>query len=230
MDQKSLAARLIATDLIIGHTSRQVSDFVEEAAGLGLHGVCVFQNMVKTALEAAGGRIRVITVTGYPSGIDVPETKIGDAALSAQNGAQELDFGINLSALKSGDTQTLRREIEGVVAAARPHGCRVYGVFNTYHLDDSEISVLAELCRSLGVDGLKTTSGDSVIPRKTQPRDAQLLKAAAPELSIKAEGQIDTLEETLAMLAAGADLVCSSSAFQIAGQAGAGPLSCGEGN
>lgn len=224
MDAKNLAARLIATDLTIGHTQKQVNDFVEEAADLGLYGVCVFQNMVRTALTAADGRIRVVTVTGYPSGIDVPETKIGDAALSAQNGARELDFGLNLSALKSGDLDTLRREITGVVDAAGSKGCRVYAVLNTYHLEDEEIAVLAGLCRQLGVNGLKTTSGDAVIPRKTQPLDAQKLKAAAPELPVKAEGQIYTLEEALSLLEAGADLVCSANAFGILKQA-AGPAS-----
>lgn len=219
MDKQTLASRLIATDLSIGQTPAQISAFVEQAAALGCYGVCVLQNMAVTALDAAKGRLRVITVTGYPSGIDVPQTKIGDAALSARSGVQEIDFGLNLSALKSGDPDTLRQEISGIVQAAAPFKCKVYAVFNTYNLCQEEISCLAKLCCQLGVDGLKTTSGDPVIPRKTQPQDAASLKAFAPELSVKAEGLIATLEEAEAMFAAGADLVCSDQAFAILAQA-----------
>lgn len=219
MNVKTLASHLNATDLAIGQTPEQVTAFVEEAVCLGLRGVCVYPNMVETALAAAKGRIVVGTVTGFPSGIDVPATKIGDAALSVRLGARELDFGVNLSALKSGDTDTLEEEISGIIAAARPAGCRVYAVFNTYRLSDEEIAALAGLCRKLGVDGLKTTSGDPVIPRQTQPKDAALLKKNAPDLLVKAEGQLDTLEDALNLLSAGADFICSDKAAQILRQA-----------
>ena len=79
MRKSELSEKMIATDLTIGHTQEQVREFVEKAVHYGLYGVCVFQNMVKTAVDTAQGRLKVCTVTGYPSGIDVPATKIADA-------------------------------------------------------------------------------------------------------------------------------------------------------
>lgn len=213
MLQKDLASHLILTVLKIGTTEQQVRDMVEKAAAHGLYGVCVFQNMVRTAHEAAAGRLRVITVTGYPSGIDVPVTKIEDAKLAIKNGAQEIDFGINLSALKSQDLNTIREEASGILAAAKEQACKVYAVFNTFNLNEEETAELVNLCISLGVDGLKTTCGDAVIPRGTEQRDVELLKSAG--LPIKAEGLIDTVEKARELLDAGAAYVCSASALSI---------------
>lgn len=93
MRKSELSEKMIATDLTIGHTQEQVREFVEKAVHYGLYGVCVFQNMVKTAVDTAQGRLKVCTVTGYPSGIDVPATKIADAFFPPKAAPMKLILG-----------------------------------------------------------------------------------------------------------------------------------------
>lgn len=217
MKKAELAKRLVFSDMTIGRTEEQVTRFVRQAAEGGLLGVCVYQNMVLTALEAAkGSDLKIFTVAGFPSGIDVPVTKVSDVELSAKRGAAESAMGVNLSAWKSKDQQTLREELQGGAEAAHRHGGRVAAVLNTYQLEDGDVQQLAALCVACGVDAVKTTCGDSVIPRATTARDVELLRAAVGDKAVvEAEGQIDTQEAALALLAAGADIIYTSSAFAI---------------
>lgn len=217
MKKTELARRLVASELAIGRTEVQVAEFISQANQRGLYGVCVHQNMLLTALKAAmGSDLKVFTVAGFPSGIDMPVTKVSDVELSSRRGAAEVDMGVNLSAWKSKDQETLMEELRGGSEAAHRHGGRFSAVLNTYQLEDEDISHLASLCAACGVDAVKTTSGDSVIPRPTNAHDVELIRAAVGnDVAVKAEGQIDTLEEVLELLHAGADVICSSQAFAI---------------
>lgn len=217
MKKAELAKRLVASELTIGRTEEQVVRLVHQAAERGLLGVCVYQNMVLPALEAAkGSGVKVFTVAGFPSGIDVPVTKVSDVELSARRGAAESAMGVNLSAWKSKDQETLQEELRGGADAAHRHGGRISAVLNTYQLEDEEVRQLAALCAACGVDAVKTTSGDSVIPRATTPHDVELIRGAVGKnVTVEVEGQIDTLETVLALLEAGADVIYSSSACSI---------------
>ena len=216
MRKSELSEKMIATDLTIGHTQEQVREFVEKAVHYGLYGVCVFQNMVKTAVDTAQGRLKVCTITGYPSGIDVPATKIADAFFSSKSGADEIDIGVNLSAVKSDDKETVIEELKETAGLIHVEGAALFAVLNTYQLEEPEISELVRLCEECGADGLKTTSGDSVITRKTTAEDVKKIRCALQKkLPVKAEGLIETEKEALDLLEAGADIVCSSRAFEI---------------
>lgn len=216
MKKAELAKKMIATDLSIGHTKEQISEFVRRAIRYDLYGVCVFQNMVKTAIDASKEKVKVCTVSGYPSGIDVPETKIADAFFSAKTGAAEIDMGVNLSAFKSGDKETLALELTETVKLIHMEGTALFAVLNTYQLGEQELEELVMFCEDCGVDGLKTTSGDLVIPRKTVAGDVKKIKSALKrDLPVKAEGLVETEKEVRDLLEAGADIVCSSRAFEI---------------
>lgn len=216
MKRSELAKRMVASELTIGRTDAEIAQFTRQAAEYGVLAVCVHQNMVRTALAAADNRLHVFTVAGFPSGIDLPITKVSDVELSARNGAKEIDMGVNLSAWKSNDRATLLEELQGGVQAAHQYGSRFSAVLNTYQLEDADVQSLSALCAECGVDTVKTTSGDSVIPRATVPHDVQLIRnAVGCNVAIKAEGQIDTLEAALDILEAGADVVCSHNAFAI---------------
>lgn len=214
--RRELTDRMIATNLTIGQTQEQVEAFVKEALKQGLRGVCVFQNMVEVAVQTAGGALKVTTVTGYPSGIDVPETKIADSTLTLAMGTDEIDLGINLSAFKSGDWETLEREVRTVTKQAHEYGKKVYAVLGTFGLEEDEIRKLTASCVFWGIDGIKTTSGDRIIPRKTESKDVQMIQEELKgRLPVKAEGWIDTLQEALSLMEAGADLICSDRAFEL---------------
>lgn len=216
MRRADLSKKMIGTDLTIGHTRAQVREFVERAVSHELYGVCVFQNMVETAVEAAKGRLKVCTVSGYPSGIDVPVTKQADASLSCRRGADEIDLGVNLSAFKSGDRETLMKELNNTADLVHQEGGHIFAVLNTYQLEKREIEELVMLCEGCGVDGLKTTSADSVIPRQTVPEDVKVIREFLKKnLWIKAEGLVNTREDAWGLLASGADIVCSSNVFEI---------------
>ena len=217
MKRAELAKRLVASELAIGRTEQQVASFVRQAARRGMLGVCVYQNMVLTAVEAAGeSGLKVFTVAGFPSGIDMPVPKVSDVELSTRRGASGVAMGVNLSAWKSKDLETLQEELRGASEAAHRGGGRLSAVLNTFQLEDEEAVQLAGLCAGWGADAVKTTCGDSVIPRATGIRDVALIYGAVKGRAVvEAEGQISTLESALALLDAGAGVIYSSDAFSI---------------
>lgn len=217
MKKNELAKHLVATELTIGCTESQIVEFTLQAAQRGLLGVCVYQNMLLTAIKAAqGSDLKVFTVAGFPSGRDVPITKVSDVKLSSKRGAFEVDMCINLSAWKSNDMKTLREELAGGAEAAHCHGGRFSAVLNTCNLDKDSIHQLSAMCVTYGADSIKTISGDSVIPRATTEDDVKFIRTAVGENAlVKAEGQIATLDKAIELLKAGADVICSKDAFAI---------------
>ena len=217
MKRHDFAAKFMANCLIIGYTEKQVTEYVQSAVAFGLKGVCVFQNMLKTALAASKYTgLYITTVTGYPSGIDVPETKIADIKLLAKNGAPMIEMGVNLSALLSRDFATLQKELREGVAAAHNGGSLLAAVLNVCKLNEDEARFLAVFCDNFGIDAIKLACGDSLLPRKTTSKDVKLIREVIkPETPILVDGLIDTFEDSLALLEAGADTVYSSKAFDI---------------
>lgn len=68
-------------------------------------------------LEGSG--IKLQTFVGYPHGSDHTQVKVLEAKLALEDGVQELDIVINISALLSGDVEYVEKDIRAVVEIAK---------------------------------------------------------------------------------------------------------------
>ena len=82
-------------------THEDLIKLFEEAKEHKFLGVCINPAYVKLAKEHLKGTgIKVVTVIGFPLGANLPSVKAYEAACAVEDGADEIDMVINVSAIK----------------------------------------------------------------------------------------------------------------------------------
>ncbi len=173
----------------------------------------LFLNKGGGALKVEGeSETKVSTVVGFPLGYTATSVKIFEAKKAVEEGAGEIDMVMNISMLKSGEFSYVEDEISAVVAAV-PHAV-VKVIIEACYLTDEEKLRAVDMVISYGAAFVKTSTGFG--PGGATPGDVRFLKErAGGRIKVKAAGGIKTLEDTLAMIEAGADRVGTSAGVEI---------------
>jgi deoxyribose-phosphate aldolase len=122
---------------------------------------------------------------------------------------------INVGMLKSGDCSFVRNDIAAVVEAARIRNAATKVILETCLLTDEEIIIVCSLAKDAGADFVKTSTGFSK-GGATVHDIALMRKTVGAAIGVKASGGIRTREQALAMIAAGATRIGTSSSILIA--------------
>jgi len=156
--------------------------------------------------------VKVDTAIGFPLGATTPEVKAFEARNAVENGAHEIDMVINIGALRSGDHELVKRDIEGVVKAAKGRVVKV--IIESGFLTDEEKKRACELAKEAGADFVKTSTGFAI--GGATIHDVKLMrKIVGEDLGVKAAGGIHHFEDAVAMIDAGADRIGTSASIQI---------------
>lgn len=163
-----------------------------------------------TALS--GTAIRVGIPIGFPLGGHTTKTKVAEAVEAVARGAQILDMVINVSRLKSGDREYVRKDIAEVVNATP--GVEHKVILETCYLTSQEKHAACQLVVEAGADYVKTSTGFG--PAGATVADVRLMKeTVAGRAKVKASGGIRDWKTALAMLEAGADRIGTSASLAI---------------
>jgi deoxyribose-phosphate aldolase len=192
-----------------------------EARQYGFAAVCVNPYWVSLArAELAGSHVNVCTVVGFPLGATTAETKMAETACSLRAGAQEIDMVMNVGALRSGDPDAVKLDIQAVTAVAHEAGALVKVILEAALLDDAQKITACALAKVAGADFVKTSTGFG--PGGATAHDVALMRqAVGPAMGVKAAGGIRTIEDFQAMTAAGATRIGASASVKIVEAAGA---------
>ncbi len=171
--------------------------------------------------ELEGTDVKTCTTIGFPHGASTRSTKVHEARNAVTNGADELDVVINLSALKTGDVDYVRRELSDIVSAAGLSGITqdakrtlVKVIIETPHLCKEEIIVCCNVVRDAGADYVKTSTGTH--QNGSQVNDVRLIRSVVgPSMGVKAAGGIRTVEYAMDLLDAGASRLGTSTGVSI---------------
>lgn len=195
-------------------TREEIVTLCQEAHHYSFASVCVNPAWVKTAAaELEGSTVKVCTVIGFPLGASTSEVKAFETTDAIQKGAGEIDMVINIGALRSGDTDTVQKDIEAVVAAAKGQAI-VKVIIETALLTDQEKRKACELAVLAGVDFVKTSTGFST--GGATEADVKLMRAVVgPETGVKASGGVRNVEDLKKMIDAGATRIGASSGVEI---------------
>ncbi len=209
-------ARLIDQTLLKPEAIRD--QIVAVCAGARRHGfasVCVNPFWVTlAAAELAGTDVKVCAVCGFPLGAATTASKVFEAEDAVRAGAREIDMVINIGALRSGDHETVRRDIEAVSEAVHRGGAILKVIIEAALLDDAQKVAACTLAKAAGADFVKTSTGFG--PGGATVRDVALMRAAVgPDTGVKAAGGVRTLEDLEALVAAGANRIGTSAGVQI---------------
>lgn len=197
-------------------TKQELEKLFEEAKKYRFKGVCVNPCNVKLAKELLKDtEVNIVTVIGFPLGANVSEVKAFETKLAIQDGADEIDMVINVSALKNRDYDLVKEDIKKVKAACGTHPLKV--ILETDLLEKDEIKKACELCVEAKADFVKTSTGFVKNGVGAKVEDVELMyKTVSPYgLKVKASGGIRDREKALQMLNAGAERLGTSSGVAI---------------
>ncbi|MBC7130311.1 deoxyribose-phosphate aldolase [Candidatus Bathyarchaeota archaeon] len=179
---------------------------------------CVVVNPAYVRLAASilkDSEVKVCSTVSFPLGATLPEIKALEAIKAIENGAEELDMVINLGALKSGDYELVKRDIEAVVAVKRLfREVIVKVIIETPLLTNEEKKIACRLATEAGADFVKTSTG--FFGKGATAEDVKLLRRTIGEaMGVKAAGGIRTYADATAMIEAGATRIGTSTAANI---------------
>jgi deoxyribose-phosphate aldolase len=212
---RGLAAMIDHAVLKPTQTERDVVDACTLARAEHIATVCVKPFYVPDCarlLKDSG--VGTSTVIGFPHGGQAPEVKVGTALNALRDGASELDMVINIGALIEKDYPTIEKEIASVVGVGHASEALVKVILETAYLDDAQKAIAAQIAVAAGADFVKTSTGFG--PEGATVEDVRLLRQVVGDvIGVKASGGIRTLDDALAMIAAGANRLGTSSTKEI---------------
>jgi deoxyribose-phosphate aldolase len=209
-------ARLIDHTILKPEATRdEVRNVCAEALEFEFASVCVNAFWTKmVAEELRNSPVKVCTVVGFPLGATLTAAKVAETLASLRDGAEEIDMVINIGALRGGERDVVKRDIEGVVLASHGHGAIVKVIIETALLDDSQKALACRLARDAGADFVKTSTGFAKSGATTA--DVALMRrTVGSSMGVKASGGIRTLADLKAMVAAGASRIGASASVHI---------------
>jgi deoxyribose-phosphate aldolase len=216
VSREELARIIDSTNVKATATKSEIEKLCKEAVEYGFGCVCVNPVYVKLAATLLkGSKVRVCSTIGFPFGVTLSEIKALEAVKAVENGAEELDMVINLSALKSGDYQAVRRDVAAVVDVKRlSNEMIVKVIIETGCLTKEEKVIACRLVKEAGADIVKTSTG--FLGKGASVEDVKLMRqTVGSDFGVKAAGGIRTYADAVAMIEAGANRIGTSTAVAI---------------
>jgi len=216
ISRKELAKIIDSTNVRATATKSEIETLCKEAVRYDFR--CAVVNPVYVEFAAKllkSSNVKVCSTVGFPFGVSLPEIKALEAVKAVEDGAEELDMVINLSALKSGDYDFVKRDIAAVLDV-KHLSKDVTGkvIIETAYLTQSEKIMACKLVKEAGADFVKTSTG--FFGGGATVEDVRLMRqTVGKNMGVKAAGGIRTYADAVAMIEAGANRIGTSTAVQI---------------
>lgn len=190
-------------------TEAQIRVLCDEAKEYDFMSVCINPGFVSLCNELLSGTdVKVCTVIGFPLGANTTEVKVFETKNALENGADEIDMVINVSALKDKKYDLIENEIRSIKDACGENILKV--IIETCLLEDDEIVKVCELAVATGADFVKTSTGFSTGGATFEA--VKLMKDTVKnQASVKASGGVRSQEDMESMIEAGATRIGTSS-------------------
>lgn len=206
-------------------TDKDLEDACAIARKFGTASVCVKPYMIEKAAELLeGSTVKVCAVIGFPHGSNTTDLKVIETIEACRNGASEVDMVVNVGKVIEGDWDYIEEEITQVLDAAFEHNAIIKVIFENDFLKDEHKIRLCEICSSLHVAFVKTSTGFGYAKQQDGQfrtkgatlEDIQLMrKHCGQDVQIKAAGGLRNLNDVLAAIEAGATRIGTSATVGI---------------
>lgn len=205
------------TNLKAYATKKDIEKLCDEAIKHQFASVCVNPYYVSLANELLSrSNIAVCTVIGFPLGQNTTSVKEFEAINAVQEGADEIDMVANIAAIKDGNYNYVKEEIETIRDSIEGKTLKV--IIETCYLTKEEIIKMTEICNETFVNFIKTSTGFGSSGAKID--DVILMNEHKMDfLEIKASGGIKNFEDACKFIEAGATRIGTSSGITILDEA-----------
>lgn len=189
--------------------------FCAESAEYGFKTIAISSAMVTRCRKWLGNSpVGITAVAGFPLGQMTIAAKVYESIAAIEDGANEIDYVVNMVALKSGEFSLVEEEMCAITEAchARGAGCKV--IFENCYLTDEEKRILCDIALRARPDFIKTSTGFGT--GNATLADVKLMKTAVGDaVKVKAAGGIRCLDDAIAMIEAGAERLGTSAGLQL---------------
>lgn len=222
MNASQLAKYIDHTALTAEKNEQDILKLCEEALEYGFYSVCINPCHISLAKQKlADSAVKICTVIGFPLGANATVVKAFETEQAIQAGAGEIDMVINVGWIKSNQWEKVQADIQAVFNACHDTPLKV--ILETCLLSKEEIVKACEICKTIGVAFVKTSTGFNKGGATVE--DVALMKQTVGEIGVKASGGIRDTQTALAMIEAGATRIGASAGIAIVN----GVLAEGEG-
>ena len=203
-------------------TEEEIIKFCEESRQEHFATVIVYPFWLPVAARhLRDSDVNLGTVIGFPFGATTTSTKVFEAKQAVGMQVNELDMVINIGALRSGNLEVVRRDIEEVVTAAELARLTADGeevlvkvIVETGYTTRQEQEKVCRIVQETRAHFVKTSTGFG--PRGATVEDVKFLRqAVGRDIGVKAAGGIRTYKQALELANAGADRIGTSHGLAI---------------
>ncbi|GAA5422631.1 deoxyribose-phosphate aldolase [Tetragenococcus halophilus] len=211
---KQLANKIDHTLLKADAQEADFEKLCQEARSYGFKMVAINSYPVALCKKLLDGSlVHVGAAIGFPLGQTTIQTKAFETKEAIKNGADEIDYVINLSKLKDGDDKYIEEEMQTIVDICKKEDVLSKVILETCYLTDDEKKKVCEIAKEVQPDFVKTTTG---FGSAGATADVKLMKeVVGDKVKVKAAGGIRDLKTAKDMLEAGADRLGMSSSVKV---------------
>ena len=212
---KTIAGRIDHTFLKAYASNADIEKLCEEAKEL--HTAMVAINSGQVALckrSLKDTDVHVGAAIAFPLGQMTIASKVFETVDAIKNGADEIDYVINITALKDRDYDYLEKEMRSIVDVCKENGVISKVIFENCYLSKDEIKKMCEISLKCLPDFIKTSTGFGTGGATLD--DVRLMKSIVQDkIKVKAAGGIRSYSDYTAFVEAGAERIGTSSTIKI---------------
>jgi len=183
-------------------------------------------SIARTMIDRANSEVLVGTVIDFPEGTSPVEEKLKEAQEAIEDGADELDFVIDYTAFKQGNSHKLKQEVLECSKLGLQHNKTIKWIIETAALNPMQIIQISALIKNVVIANFDEDCYDKVFVKSStgfyktdngQPNGATveaitlMIENSFP-LPVKASGGVRSLEEAQQMIKLGVKRIGTSSA------------------
>lgn len=158
--------------------------------------------------------IHVGAAISFPLGQTTLASKVYETKNAIENGADEIDYVINITELKNKNDAYIEQEMQEIVDVCRRNKVICKVIFENCYLEKEEKIRLCKIALKVLPDYIKTSTGFGTGGATLE--DVKLMKSIVGDrIKIKAAGGIRDLDTALAFIEAGASRIGTSAGVKI---------------
>ena len=196
-------------------TNADLEKLCKEAKEIGACMVAINTTWTKFCKEQLKGTdVHVGAAISFPLGQAGLASKIAETKIAIEDGADEIDYVIDIGQAKMGNWDYIKEEMEEIVKICRENNVISKVIFENCYLTKEEIRQVALIAKEVKPDFIKTSTGFGTGGATVE--DVKIMAETVDgQVKVKAAGGIRDWQTCKAMIEAGASRIGTSSSLKI---------------
>lgn len=211
---ENIAKFIDQTFLKKGAGEEEIKKVCQEAKEYGFRALCIYPEHTEWAKEFLGDTdVKVTTLIDAPTGASATPEREKMIQKAKNDGSDEIELVMQIDSFKNKKYQEVLDDLKEL--------CKILPtkvIIGSGYLTDEEIKKASEMVKASGAICVKTATIEDPLDNTELTEKAKhikIMRESAPGILVKASGAVRNLSDVKIMLAAGADIIGTSSGVEI---------------